>query len=530
MSLRYPPLRPCARPRPSLWLLAGSLVFLSLSALAPAGAGQDAPREYWIGMYLGTRKVGHTHYRVVPVTYRGQPAIETRSRSVVRITLLGTRVEQNSSQITLSDLRGQPITQTFDIVSNGSALKVQADYDYARKEIRCRIGEGAEATVRRIPIPPDVSLVGDTTLHGAGRSPVVGRKTTVHYLEPLTLQLQRSEQEVVGRATVLDLVRGAEVPALVVRSDTPQGRMITYEGMEGAPLRARIALGAVSLVMALEPRERALDMRAPAPPMPAGDREEAGPAPPVDFAVATAAPADRPIRDPRRVRRLTVVIDGVPDQVRLIADGRQRATALPSRDPRDGTDGSASRVRYEVRVPQIAVRARLPITDHALAAYRKPAPLLECDDPDIQRAAREICGVETDAYRAAQTLCAWVARNMTPDATIGVPRPAREIYRRRRGVCRDYATLYAALARAAGIPTRLCAGIVYTDDRFYYHAWAESYVGQWVAFDPTLYEPERPIDFVDATHIKFAQGDVTDMFEVIPLIGKLRVTVEEVAH
>src|SRR5947209_1869987 len=82
----------------------------------------------------------------------------------------------------------------------------------------------------------------------------------------------------------------------------------------------------------------------------------------------------------------------------------------------------------------------------------------------------------------------------------------------RRRVCLDYATLYAALARAAGVPTRLCAGIVYAQGKFYYHAWAESYVGQWVAFDPTLYDPEQPVAYVDATHIKFAQGDVTGMF------------------
>jgi hypothetical protein len=52
---------------------------------------------------------------------------------------------------------------------------------------------------------------------------------------------------------------------------------------------------------------------------------------------------------------------------------------------------------------------------------------------------------------------------------------------------------------------------------FYYHAWVESYVGEWVAFDATLKS-----DFVDATHIKLAEGDATNMFEMAPVFGTLK--------
>ena len=66
----------------------------------------------------------------------------------------------------------------------------------------------------------------------------------------------------------------------------------------------------------------------------------------------------------------------------------------------------------------------------------------------------------------------------------------------------------------------MCGGIVYAEGRFFYHAWAECWVGEWLPFDATT-----GVDFVDATHIKFAQGDVTDMYRVAAIVGKLKISV-----
>ena len=76
----------------------------------------------------------------------------------------------------------------------------------------------------------------------------------------------------------------------------------------------------------------------------------------------------------------------------------------------------------------------------------------------------------------------------------------------------------------AGIPTRLCGGVLYYHDGLYYHAWDECQLTDspdgWYAFDATL-----PTDFVDATHIKFSQGDVTDMFGATRVVGHLKAEV-----
>jgi len=64
------------------------------------------------------------------------------------------------------------------------------------------------------------------------------------------------------------------------------------------------------------------------------------------------------------------------------------------------------------------------------------------------------------------------------------------------GDCNEHAVLLTAFLRAAGIPARECVGIVYTDHRFFYHAWTEAYLGHWISMDATLNQMPT-----DATHM-----------------------------
>jgi len=75
------------------------------------------------------------------------------------------------------------------------------------------------------------------------------------------------------------------------------------------------------------------------------------------------------------------------------------------------------------------------------------------------------------------------------------------------GDCTEHTLLFVSLARAAGLPAREVGGVAFVnvDDRplFGWHAWAEVHDGeQWVTVDPTWDEL-----YVDATHVKFSEGD-----------------------
>ena len=71
----------------------------------------------------------------------------------------------------------------------------------------------------------------------------------------------------------------------------------------------------------------------------------------------------------------------------------------------------------------------------------------------------------------------------------------------RAGDCNELAQVFVALARARGLTARPVTGLLYVDGKFYYHAWAEVLLKDWVAVDPMLGQVPA-----DAAHIRLMQG------------------------
>jgi transglutaminase-like putative cysteine protease len=115
----------------------------------------------------------------------------------------------------------------------------------------------------------------------------------------------------------------------------------------------------------------------------------------------------------------------------------------------------------------------------------------------------------------AKRLKSWVYKNLRKQPVLTVP-SALEVLNKRIGDCNEHSVLLTALLRASGIPARVCVGLVYTRGGFYYHAWTEGYLGEWVSMDATL--NQMP---VDATHIKLVEGGLRRQVEIINLIGKI---------
>jgi len=170
-------------------------------------------------------------------------------------------------------------------------------------------------------------------------------------------------------------------------------------------------------------------------------------------------------------------------------------------------------------VAALAARYRLPARDSGLVRWLAPAPLIQSNDPRIQAQARLIVGGAADPDRAARAIAAWVHGHVERQRNAGAP-GAVQALEAGRGDCNEHAVLYVALARAVGLPARTAAGLLYLDGRFYYHAWAEVYLGDWVAVDPML--DEFP---ASAAHVRFSIGGLARQAELVRLIGRIKLEV-----
>lgn len=208
------------------------------------------------------------------------------------------------------------------------------------------------------------------------------------------------------------------------------------------------------------------------------------------------------------------------------ADGRAtfrvRVLGVPAAqvgvtDPRTTRLGDTIEVRREdvVGIPAPS----LPIRDPDQRAFLASDPLIPADDPRLMAQARQILGRERNARRAAAALTRWVHDEIRPGVGAGLPGAAATLVSR-RGDCNEQVALLVGLARAAGIPARPVAGLLYTGGLFYYHAWAELFVGVWVAADPLT--GEFP---AGAGRIGLIVGGFAHQAELTPVVGQLALEV-----
>src|SRR2546426_408623 len=132
---------------------------------------------------------------------------------------------------------------------------------------------------------------------------------------------------------------------------------------------------------------------------------------------------------------------------------------------------------------------------------------------------RRRCSPRARGCRATRCPCFACGSGEEWPAPAAIP-SAVQVLKARVGDCNEHAVLFVALARAAGVPARTVAGLVPVDGRFYYHAWAEVYLGDWVAVDPML--DEFP---AGAAHLRFSIGGLPPQAGVLPLIGRIKLEV-----
>jgi transglutaminase-like putative cysteine protease len=162
--------------------------------------------------------------------------------------------------------------------------------------------------------------------------------------------------------------------------------------------------------------------------------------------------------------------------------------------------------------------------DDDLALFLSPEAFIESDDPDIRAAAEEAVGRVVGTRARAEALTRFVNSTVQKKPTVSLP-SAREVLRTRIGDCNEHTALFVAMSRSVGIPARIAVGLAFVRGAFYYHAWPEIYIdegatrGYWLPVDPTFNQFPA-----DATHFRLARGGLDKQATIIPLIGRVKIT------
>jgi len=155
------------------------------------------------------------------------------------------------------------------------------------------------------------------------------------------------------------------------------------------------------------------------------------------------------------------------------------------------------------------------------SADLKQEPFLEVDHREIVALAERLVNGSRDPRVIVERINQWVYDSLRKEVTVGIP-SALHVLHTRAGDCNEHTQLFVALARAAGIPARIAAGLAYVDGKFYYHAWPEVMLRGWVAVDPTF--GQFP---ADAAHLRFVNGGLGRQTELLRLVGNLKIDVIE---
>ena len=126
---------------------------------------------------------------------------------------------------------------------------------------------------------------------------------------------------------------------------------------------------------------------------------------------------------------------------------------------------------------------QLPITGSEWEPFLGSDRYIDPTLPEIQQLVTEILQGETDAWQSVAKLVKWVFEYLDATATI-IPKNTAQILADPAGNCKEHAILFAALARAAGIPTRVALGLRYYGGYWIGHMWNEVWIGEWIAVDP----------------------------------------------
>ncbi|MBT6345134.1 MAG: hypothetical protein HOJ49_00205 [Nitrospina sp.] len=467
-------------------LLAQIILFLLCgSAFAQPLFQGVGEREDWMGTYYQDQKIGFTQVQ----TRWAPESIEVNSRVFFQLRSGTTDSSTTITQKTILDAEFK--LRSFSVLQEIAGHRQQVEGQIEGYRLTYRVRSRGFDKEKFIDLPPDALPSSTFLLNLLKKGLSVGQKGTIPlFMEPFQM-LMDVHYEVL-RQENLEYEK-KPVATFVVKQMFGGVESTLWVAEDGSVIKETTNQGFKSF------KEPALVAQQLKEPLTVGN-----------IITMSRVKPSRPIDRPHRMRELIFNLQPIRSPDLIPQDQRQKILAVEPLPK--GLFQISLLVRTEPA--QIASHAKVRIDPK----YLEESAQIQVQHPLIRRLAKELAGDNRDVWRVAQDINRWVFLNLEKELVDTVT--ALDALHERRGECQSHTYLFTALARAAGIPTRIVNGLVYSQeyDGFLYHAWPEVYVGEWRALDPTFGQNR-----VDATHIKLTEGDEGGPFRLMEFVGKIKI-------
>lgn len=442
----------------------------------------------WMEIFLKGRKVGFSETRLSPL---GEDLL-IEEKMVLALKLMGQPSVMRSSTRAVVD-KGFALKR-FRLIIDSGVVRFSVSGKVEANRVVVEMGEGDRKREHSIPLTGPLTIGAALPGFFKGRTLGVGDIFRFTLFDPSILSHKKMLIKVTGKTVIP--VNGREYPAFRLETKVWGQTLVFWLDETGVLLKEE---GFMGLTLVRSDKVRApLDVDG-----------SAG----ADFYATAAIPVKQILKRAREITYLKLKVTGLWDtgfNLAVLNQGRQRLS------------GDILEISKEnANAPLAASKADIM---EDVKPFLSPEFTIQSDDRALVAKAREIAGPHKDSRAMAEKLMGWVYENVEKRPVVSVP-DALAVLETRVGDCNEHAVLLTALLRAVGIPARECVGIVYTDHRFFYHAWTEAYFGRWISMDATLNQMPT-----DATHIKLVHGGLGKQAELMALMGKLQLDIVEYEH
>jgi hypothetical protein len=438
-------------------------------------------KETWMKILQNDRKIGFSH-STFSTDVNGYRLRET---VLMRINTMGMVQDVNlkttgrlNPDFSLVDFDFSIKSGRFDFsvagTVEGDALMIQTT----------SAGSSREAS---IPLKAKPYLMTAVTAAVSSAKLETGTKYTFDIFDPATMGQTPVIVEVLGSENLT--IMGDEQPATKVALDFKGTSQQAWIGAQGDILREEGLLG---IQLEKTTRKDALRNMAVAAS--------------ADLTQTASIASNVRLANPEQLEVLQVELNNAPmDNVQL-SGGRQTFKDHVLTITKENLAGLSP----EIRESNLQNLEKI---------FLKSGPFIQSDHDLIQALSQEITRNAATPLEKVRRLSNWVFENIEKRPVLSLP-DALSTLDNRVGDCNEHAVLLAALARAAGIPCRIEAGLMYLKGRFYYHAWNLVYLGRWITVD-SVYD-QIP---ADVSHIRLITGSPDRQLDLMGVIGKLQLKI-----